>query len=63
MRSDLVEKKWVVRHDCRGMTTNEIIDTILQDREVENINTLLNPDEDCLIPFESNDINLLLLCL
>ena len=48
-----MEKKWVVKHDCRGLTTNEIIDVILQDREVEDINALLYPDEDCLIPFEA----------
>ena len=34
------------------MTTNEIIDVILEDRGVENIHNLLYPDEDCLIPFE-----------
>ena len=47
-----MEKKWVVKNDCRGMTTSEIIDTILEDRGVENINSLLYPTEDCLIPFE-----------
>lgn len=47
-----MEKKWVVKNDCRGMTTNEIINTILEDRGVENANALLYPDEDCLIPFD-----------
>ena len=47
-----MEKKWTVKRDCRGMTTNEIIDAILEDRGVENVNALLNPGEDCLIPFE-----------
>lgn len=47
-----MQKKWVVKNDCRGMATNEIIDVILRDREVEDINVLLYPDEDCLIPFE-----------
>ena len=47
-----MEKKWVVKHDCRGMTTNEIINAILEDRGIENANALLYPDEDCLIPFE-----------
>ena len=47
-----MEKKWVVKHDCRGMTTNEIINTILDDRGVENANALLYPNDDCLIPFE-----------
>lgn len=48
-----MQKKWVVKNDCRGMTTNEIINTILEDRGVENINALLYPDENCLIPFEA----------
>lgn len=47
-----MEKKWVVKHDCRGMNTSEIIDTILEDRGVENAKSLLYPNEDCLIPFE-----------
>ena len=47
-----MEKKWVVKHDCRGMETGEIIDTILADRGVEDIMPLLYPNEDCLIPFE-----------
>ena len=47
-----MQKKWVVKSDCRGMTTNEIINTILEDRGVENIHALLYPNEECLIPFE-----------
>lgn len=47
-----MEKKWAVKHDCRGLTTGEIIDIILEDRGVEDIKALLYPDEDCLIPFE-----------
>ena len=47
-----MEKKWVVKHDCRGMETGEIIDTILADRGVEDVSALLYPDEECLIPFE-----------
>ena len=47
-----MEKKWVVKHDCRGMETNEIIDTILADRGVEDAMALLYPNDDCLIPFE-----------
>jgi len=47
-----MQKKWVVKSDCRGMTTNEIINTILEDRGIENIHSLLYPNEDYLIPFE-----------
>lgn len=48
-----MQKKWVVKNDCRGMTTSEIINTILEDRGVENVRTLLYPDEGYLIPFEA----------
>jgi single-stranded-DNA-specific exonuclease len=47
-----VEKKWVVKHDCRGMDVGEIVDTILADRGVEDMSALLYPDDKCLIPFE-----------
>ena len=47
-----MEKKWVVKHDCRGMETSEIIDTILADRGVEDVTALLYPTEECLVPFE-----------
>jgi single-stranded-DNA-specific exonuclease len=47
-----VEKKWVVKHDCRGMETSEIIDTILADRGVEDPMALLYPNDECLVPFE-----------
>ena len=47
-----MEKKWTVKHDCRGMETGEIIDTILADRGVEDVSALFYPDDECLIPFE-----------
>lgn len=47
-----MQKKWVVKNDCRGMTTNEIINTILEDRGVEDTQALLYPKEEDLIPFE-----------
>lgn len=47
-----MKKKWNVKHDCRGMDTSEIIETILEDRGVEDIEALLYPDEGCLILFE-----------
>lgn len=47
-----MEKKWTIKHDCRGMSTDEIIDVILSDRGVEDVDALLHPDEDCLIPFK-----------
>lgn len=47
-----MEKKWVIKHDCRGMDTGEIIDVILADRGVEDATALLYPTNECLIPFE-----------
>lgn len=47
-----MEKKWVVKHDCRNLETSEIVDVILADRGVEDITALLYPDDECLIPFE-----------
>lgn len=47
-----MKKKWTVKYDCRNMSTNEIIDIILQDRKVESMEALLYPDDECLIPFE-----------
>ena len=46
-----MQKKWVIKHDCRGLNTNEIINIILEDRGVEDVQALLFPNEDCLIPF------------
>ena len=47
-----MQKKWNIKNDCRGLTTNEIIDIILADRSVEDVSALLYPDDECLIPFE-----------
>ena len=47
-----MKKKWTIKHDCRGLETDEIINVILSDRGVEDVNALLYPDEDCLIPFK-----------
>lgn len=42
-----------IKHDCRGMTEGEIIDTILTDRGIEDIDHFLNPTEDDLLPLDS----------
>ena len=47
-----MQKKWNIKNDCRGMETSEIIDTILEDRGVEDVTALLYPEDECLIPFE-----------
>lgn len=46
-------KKYNIKHDCRGMKTCEIINTILTDRGIEDINRFLNPTEDDLLPLDS----------
>ena len=48
-----MKKKWKIKNDCRGMTTNEIINAILDDRGIEDTKALLHPDDECLIPFEA----------
>lgn len=40
------------KYDCRGMDNGEIIDTILNDRDIEDLQEFLHPSEDSLIPFE-----------
>ena len=47
-----MQKKWNVKYDCRGLSTNEIIDVILEDRGVELLGEFLYPSEDALVPFE-----------
>jgi single-stranded-DNA-specific exonuclease len=51
-RGGSVQKKWTVKHDCRDLSTDEIIETILEDRGVADIHALLYPSDECLIPFD-----------
>lgn len=47
-----MKKNYKVLSDCRGMIEDEIIDTILNNREVSDRYHFLNPNENDLIPFE-----------
>ena len=41
------------KSDCRGMTEDEIIKTILQDRGIEDVGHFLCPTEDDLLPLDA----------
>lgn len=45
-------KNLTAKHDCRGMSNDEIIEIILEDREIEDLQSFLHPSEDVMIPFE-----------
>lgn len=47
-----MKKVLKAKYDCRGMDNGEIIETILEDRKIEDIKEFLHPDENSLIPFE-----------
>lgn len=47
-----MKKVLKAKYDCRGMDNGEIIETILEDRKIEDIQEFLHPSEDSLIPFE-----------
>lgn len=47
-----MKKVLKAKYDCRGMDNGEIIETILEDRNVDDIQEFLHPSEDSLIPFE-----------
>ena len=47
-----MKKVLKAKYDCRGMDNDEIIETILEDRKIEDIQEFLHPDENSLIPFE-----------
>lgn len=40
-------------NDCRGMLEDEIIETILEERGIDNPEEFFNPSEDSLLPLES----------
>lgn len=48
-----IEKKYNIRHDCRGMYEDEIIETILQDRGIDEPEHFFNPTKDDLLPLDA----------
>lgn len=47
-----MKKILTAKYDCYGMDNGEIIETILNDRDIENLQEFLHPSENSLIPFE-----------
>lgn len=47
-----MKKVLKAKHDCRNMDNSEIIETIIEDRGIEDLQEFLHPSEDSLIPFE-----------
>lgn len=47
-----MQKRLTAKRDCRGMTNDEILEVILEDRGIDDITEFLHPTEDDLIPFE-----------
>ena len=41
-----------IKNDCRGMYEEEIFNTILEERGINNIDKFLEPTEDALLPLE-----------
>ena len=50
-----MEKIYKIVADCKGMYEQDIVDTILENRGIENVNHFLNPEPDDLLPFETLD--------
>lgn len=48
-----MQKILKAKYDCRGMGNGEIIETILNDRNIEDLQEFLHPSEDAMIPFEN----------
>lgn len=47
-----MEKIFKAKYDCRGMNNDEIIEIILEDRNIEDLHGFLHPSDDAMIPFE-----------
>ena len=49
----MTKTNYNILNDCRGMYEDEIFDTILEQRGIQNIDDFLNPTEDNLLPLNS----------
>lgn len=47
-----MQKKLTAKIDCRDMEDSEIIEVILNDREIDDLAEFLHPSDDAMIPFE-----------
>ena len=48
-----MEKLWNVKIDGRKMDSVEIIDALLESRDIDNVNEFLCPNEDNILPLEN----------
>lgn len=48
-----MQKKYNIKHDCRGMNEFDIINIILQDRGINDVQHFLNPTEEDLLPLDN----------
>ena len=49
----MTKTNYNILNDCRGMYEDEIFDTILEQRGIQNVDDFLNPTEDNLLPLNS----------
>lgn len=47
-----MKKKWNIKIDGRGLEQDEIIDSLLSSRNIEDIDSFLHPSEDDMLPLE-----------
>lgn len=48
-----METKYNIKADCRGMLESDIVDTIMQQRGIEDVERFLNPIEEDMLPLEN----------
>ncbi|HAU85713.1 MAG TPA: hypothetical protein DCW90_09460 [Lachnospiraceae bacterium] len=46
-----MKKEWKILNDCRGMNDDEVIDVLLNSREIDDYDEFLHPKQSSLIPF------------
>lgn len=49
----MTKTNYKILNDCHGMYENEVFDTILNQRGIENVEHFLNPTEEDLLPLDS----------
>ena len=47
-----MKKKWNIKIDGRGLEQDEIIDSLLSSRNIEDLDSFLHPSEDDMLPLE-----------
>ena len=49
-------KNYKILNDCRGMYEQDIFDTIIAQRHIDNTERFFNPTEDDLLPLDSLEL-------